>query len=154
MGSLVGPDEIGEHVLDVSARAGLIPQQVLHVAHHPLANPLIAPLPPHRRQRAKPLRHLESKLKVTDPEVKDKQAPERAQLVLGIIKALRDFECLRPERAQFTNNDLSNCAGKTPKVRLAKRGAKLISRRGSPPSPILHAASACSARLWHSSSSD
>jgi hypothetical protein len=70
MGSLVGSDEIGEHVLGVSARAGLITQHVLHVAHQPLANQLIVSPLLLRRQRAKSLRDLEGNVKVIDPEVK------------------------------------------------------------------------------------
>jgi hypothetical protein len=71
VGSLVGQNEIGQHVLDVSARAGLITQHVLHGAQQPPANQLIVSPLLLCCQRAKSLRHFESDLKVTDPEVKD-----------------------------------------------------------------------------------
>jgi hypothetical protein len=59
---LVCRGEIGEHVLNVSARAGLITQHVLHVPHHPLANQLVVAPALLCSQRAKSLRHLESNL--------------------------------------------------------------------------------------------
>ena len=65
VGSVVGQAEIGEHVLDVLPRAGLLTQPVVHKTDHPVADQLIVSPPLLPGQGAKPLRHIESDMTTT-----------------------------------------------------------------------------------------
>jgi predicted RNA-binding Zn-ribbon protein involved in translation (DUF1610 family) len=56
-----------------------------------------------RSQSIQPLRQCQSHAMPTVADVKGQQAPERSQLVLGIVKALRDLEGLCPGRAGLGN---------------------------------------------------
>ena len=94
---------MGEHVLEMAPRAEQIAQVILRCADHSLADQAIVRVGPLRRQSIEPLSQGQSDAMLAAVDAKGPQAPERAQLVLGIVKALRNLEGLCPDRADLGN---------------------------------------------------
>jgi hypothetical protein len=85
----------------MAARAEQIADEVLGLAHHPLADQPIVRVGALRRQATEPLHQSESDPMLTAAQVEGPYAPERPQLVLDIVKALRNLERLCPCCADF-----------------------------------------------------
>ena len=94
---------MGEHALEMAPRAEQIAQIILRRTDHSLADQAIVRIGPLRRQRIEPLSQCQSDAMLTAADVKGPQAPERAQLVLDVVKALRNLEGLCPDRADLGN---------------------------------------------------
>jgi hypothetical protein len=124
-------DIMGEHILEMAPRAEQIAQVILRRTDHSLACQAIVRLGPLLRQRIEPLSQGQSDNLLAAVETEGPQAPERAQLVLGIVKAFRNLEGLRPGRADLGNS--------TPGIhqRCRKRGAEphLAARVPTHPGP-------------------
>jgi hypothetical protein len=126
----------------------LVAQIMLRDADQSLTDQPIARVRPVRSQSAEPLRQCQGGGILTTADVKGPQLPERAKLVVGIVKTLRKFEGLVKAAA---------ISGTAPLVFLSDTASaawSFISRRVSGLAPLLRTASACSARPRHSSSSD
>ena len=78
------------------SRGGLVAQIMLRDPNQPVADQAIVRVGPRRPQDAEPLHQSQSDAMPTASAVKEPQAPERAQPVLGIVKSLRDLEGLCP----------------------------------------------------------
>src|ERR1700693_161055 len=76
---------------------------MLRRTDHSLADQAIVRLGPLRRQSIEPLSQGQSDALLAAVDAKGPQAPERAQLVLGIVKALRDLKGLCPNLADLGN---------------------------------------------------
>jgi len=83
------------------SRGGLVAQIMLRDPNQPVADQAIVRVGPRRPQDAEPLHQSQSDAMPTASAVKEPQAPERAQPVLGIVKALRYLEDLCPGRADL-----------------------------------------------------
>ena len=131
----------------MAPRAWLVAQIMLRDADHSLADqPIVRDRADARRQSTEPLRQVQSDAMPTAGGVKEPQAPERAQLVLGIVEALRDLKGLCPGRAGLGNGDLwyisamrrarhgaSSPGARPGSLRLGERRAPARRGRGIPP---------------------
>ena len=133
-----------QHLLEMAPRTDLVAKKMFGHAHHALAEQPIARVRPTRCQIMELLRKWQRSTVSTAPGVIEIQAPESAQLVLGVAKALRDVECLRERRAHLGSL----------RCRCAQRGVQPHFLARVPVPPVPRAPSACLARLRHSSSSD
>ena len=91
----------------MTPRTRLVAQMVLRRADHPRADQLIVRVGPVRSQSIEPLRQCHSDAMPTAGGVEDPQARERAQLVLGIVKALRKLEGPCPGRGDLRTGNAS-----------------------------------------------
>ena len=140
---------MGQHALEMAPRAEQIAQVILRRTDHSLADQAIVRVGPLRRQSIEPSSQAQSDALLTAGDAKGPQAPERAQLVLGVAETLRNLEGLCPDRADLGNGT----SGIHQRCRKRARGA--ASRGARPaPAPAAIAASACSTRPLHSSISD
>ena len=110
---------MGEHALDMAPRAELIAQIMVRRTDDLLADQAIVWVRPLRRKSVEPLSQVQSDALRAGIDAKRPQAKERAQLVLGVTEALRNFEGLCPGRADFGNGT----PGKHQRCR--KRGVEL-----------------------------
>src|SRR3954469_12745406 len=76
---------------------------MLRRTDHSLADQAIVRVGPLRRQSTEPLSQGQRDTLVAAADVKGPQAPERAQLVLGVTEALRNLEGLCPDLADLGN---------------------------------------------------
>jgi hypothetical protein len=112
-------DVVGEHALDMAPRAEQIAHVMLRRTDHLLADQAIARVGLLRRQSIELLSQGQSDAMLAAADVEDPQAPERAQLVLGVTEALRNLEGPCPGRADLGNGT----SGKH--QRCSKRGVEL-----------------------------
>jgi hypothetical protein len=103
LGLLDRSDILSEHVLEVVPRTGLVAQTMLRGANQPVADQAIVRVGPRCPQDAEPLCQSQSDAMLTASGVKEPQAAERAQPVLGIVEALRYLKGLCPGRASLGN---------------------------------------------------
>ena len=94
---------VSEHALEVAPRAEQIAQVILRRTDHSLADQPIVRVGPLRRQSIESLSQGQSDALLAAHYAKGPQAPERAQLVLGVTKALRNLEGLCPDRFDLGN---------------------------------------------------
>ena len=94
---------MGEHALEMAPRAEQIAQVILRRTDHSLADQAIVRVGPLRRQSIEPLSQGQSDAMLAADDAKGPQAPERAQLILGVTEALRNLEGLCPGRADLGN---------------------------------------------------
>src|SRR6201987_324339 len=92
---------------------------MLRRTDHALADQVIVRVRPLRRQSIEPLCQGQTGAMLAADDAKAPQAPERAQLVLGVTEALSDLESLCPGRVDLGNGTSSI------NQRLRKRGLKL-----------------------------
>src|SRR4029077_3352732 len=89
---LVGSDVTNEHLFQRAPGAGQVAEVMLRDADHFLAAQPIVRVGSLRGQRMEPLRQFESNAKPTAGGVISPQAPQCAQAILGIVKALRNLK--------------------------------------------------------------
>src|SRR5215472_8820288 len=104
IGPLDGGDVVSCYTFEMAPRARLVAQIMLRDADHLLASQPIERLGAFRSENREPLRQGQSNAMPTARRVKEPKAPERAQPILGIIKAFRKLEGLCPGRANLGNN--------------------------------------------------
>jgi len=129
---------VGEHALEMAARAEQIAQVMLRRTHQLLADHTSVRLGPLRRQSMEPLREGQSDALPAGGDVEGPQGPKRAQLVLDVTEALRNLEGLCPAAPTSETAPLvyiSECAS---------AAWSCISRCGSRLAPAAIAARACS----------
>ena len=98
---MIGGGMMDQHVLQMAPRADLVADIMFGCAQPALAELPIVLVRPARRQFAKSVRKRQREAISTACGMKKIQAPERAQLVFEIAKALRNLERLRERLAHF-----------------------------------------------------
>jgi hypothetical protein len=101
---------ISEHALEMAPRTWLIAQVMLRAADHSLADQSIADVGPVRSQSMESLRQCQSNGIPTPDDVKNPQAIERSQLVLGVIETLGYVKRPCPGRAGLVGSLASGVA--------------------------------------------
>ena len=99
----IGSSVMSQHVLQMRPSTDLIAKKMLGRAHRPLAEQPIIQVGPVHCQIVELLREWQRSTVSTAPGVIEIQAPESAQLVLGVAKALRDIEHLGERCAHLGN---------------------------------------------------
>ena len=117
---------MSEHALDMAPRAEQIAQVILRRTDHSLADQAIVRVGSLRRQSIEPLSQGQSDAMPAVADAKGPQAPERAQLVLGVAEALRNLEGFCPDCADLGNG--TSCIHQ----RCRKRGVELHLAAGVP----------------------
>src|SRR5258708_17957040 len=91
---MIGSGTMSQHLLQMTPRTDLVAKKMFGHAHHALAEQLIARVRPPRCQIMELLRKWQRSTVSIAPGVIEIQAPESAQLILRVAKALRNVECL------------------------------------------------------------
>src|SRR5689334_16459428 len=87
---------VGEHALEMAPRAEQIAHVMLRRTDHSLADQPIVRVGLLRRQSVEPLSQGQSDALLAAADVEGPQAPQRAQLVLGVTEALRNLKGFCP----------------------------------------------------------
>ena len=87
-----GGDVALQHALDVAARPRLLSEEVETGADHPIANERVGGIPGLRRHAAKPLGKLQRLPELSIVHVTGPQPPQCAQLIVGVVKSLRQLQ--------------------------------------------------------------
>jgi hypothetical protein len=95
---------VGEHMLDMTPRAVQIAQVMLRRADQCLADQAIVRVGQRSRESIEPLSQAQSDGMLAAAGAKGVQAPERAQLVLGVTEALGNLEGLCHDRTDLGND--------------------------------------------------
>src|SRR5258708_25605295 len=98
---MIGSGTVSQHLLQITPRAGLVAKKMFGQTHHALAEQSVARIRPAQSEFVEPLRKLQRSTVSIARGVKEIQAPESAQLILDVAKALRNVECLRKRLAHL-----------------------------------------------------